>query len=395
MDEHNAQSGGHGFEELWDRLFDNAFDELYLFAAEDLHLLRASPSARNHLGYDEAGIATLNLQDIAPDLSPACLDARNTARHKKGQQPLYFETQLQHRDGSLYPVEMRLQYLTSPQSPAFLATARITPATQQDITNHIAAETKLKKHCDHLQDLVEQRNTELKAINQELETFSHSVSHDLRAPLRHIDGFSQLLLDDYSDHLDEEGKAHLSRIRSGAQRMGQLIDDLLQLSRAARGKLQWEPLKLGSMATEIFDKLRHYDLQHDSQRKITLDITSGLIANGDHHLIYVMLENLLANAWKYTSTVAEARIEFGANQQDDETIYYLRDNGIGFEMQYADKIFDAFKRLHPDSQFTGTGIGLATAQRIIRRHNGRIWAEAETDKGAIFYFTLGEANDNL
>jgi PAS domain S-box-containing protein len=391
MDDDNAQSDGYGLETLWNRLFDNAFDEIYLFTAEDLYLLRASPSAHHHLGYDEAGIAALNLQDIAPDLTPAWFDAQSTAWKKNEQQPLRLETRLRRRDGSLYPVEVRLQYLASQQPSAFLITARVT-STTQITTDRTEAETELKKHCGHLQNLLEQRTIELKSINQELETFSYSVSHDLRAPLRHIDGFSQLLLDDYSNHLDEEGKAHLSRIRGGAQRMGKLIDDLLQLSRVARGKLQRESLKLGPIAMEIFDKLRHYDSQHGSQRKVTLVITPGLVANGDYHLIHVMLENLLSNAWKYTSKVTDARIKFGTNRQDGETIYYLRDNGIGFDMQYADKIFDAFKRLHADSQFEGSGIGLATVQRIIHRHGGRIWVEAEPSKGATFCFTLGESN---
>lgn len=258
--------------------------------------------------------------------------------------------------------------------------------TVQDITDRILAEKDLREHYDHLEDLVNQRTEELRMINQELESFSYSVSHDLRAPLRHIDGFSQVLQEDYTDKLDEDGQTLLRRIRAGSQHMGQLIDDLLKLSQVSRGNIERELLNLSSMAEDIFNKLQHYN----TERKISIDIKPKLIASADHRLLHVLLENLIGNAWKYTSKTDNASITFDADtDRNGETIFCLRDNGAGFDMKHAEKLFTAFKRLHTEREFEGTGIGLATVQRIINRHHGRIWAESETGKGAAFYFSLG------
>jgi len=255
-----------------------------------------------------------------------------------------------------------------------------------DITKRVKTETELQEYRNHLEELVELRTAELTTINQELESFSYSVSHDLRSPLRHIDGFSQALQEDYADKLDEEGQNLLSRIRGGSQRMGQLIDDLMELSRVARGNIERESLNLSSMAQDIFNKLQHYD----DTREINLDIKPAIAASADHRLIHVLLENLIANAWKYTSKTNNAIISFDATiNEKGETVFCLRDNGAGFDMKYAEKLFTAFKRLHSDKEFEGTGIGLATVQRIINRHGGKIWAESETGKGAAFYFSLG------
>jgi len=254
-----------------------------------------------------------------------------------------------------------------------------------DVTRRINTEIELEIHREHLEELVEQRTTELTNINQELESFSYSVSHDLRAPLRHIDGFSQVLQEDYVKQLDEEGQQQLQRIRSSAQRMGQLIDDLLILSRVSRGNVERESLNLSSMAQDIFNKLQHYD----ANRKVNINIQNKILATADHRLVHVLLENLIGNAWKYTSKTEHANINFDAEKNEKgETIFCLHDNGAGFDMKYAERLFTAFKRLHSDQEFEGTGIGLATVQRIINRHAGRIWATAETGKGAAFYFTL-------
>jgi len=254
-----------------------------------------------------------------------------------------------------------------------------------DVTKRINTETELKAHREHLEELVEQRTTELTNINQELESFSYSVSHDLRAPLRHIDGFSRVLQEDHAKQLNKEGQQQLQRIRSSAQRMGQLIDDLLVLSRVSRGNIEREPLDLSGMAQDIFNKLQHYD----ADRKVNISIQNDMLATADHRLVHVLVENLIGNAWKYTSKTDHANISFDAKKNEKgETVFCLRDNGAGFDMKYAERLFAPFKRLHSDREFEGTGIGLATVQRIINRHAGRVWATAETGKGAAFYFTL-------
>jgi light-regulated signal transduction histidine kinase (bacteriophytochrome) len=225
----------------------------------------------------------------------------------------------------------------------------------------------------------------LEAANRELETFSYSVSHDLRAPLRGIDGFSQALLEDYGNSLDAQVQDYLQRIRGATKRMADLIEALLELSRVTRAELQREPLDLSLMGETITEELR----RRDPGRAAELVIAPLLSAEGDVRLLRIVMVNLLANAWKFTAKQPQARIEFGAQPlQDGSRAFFVRDNGAGFDMTYADKLFGAFQRLHSVSEFPGTGIGLATVQRIIRRHGGRVWAEGEVGRGATFYFTL-------
>jgi len=225
---------------------------------------------------------------------------------------------------------------------------------------------------------------ELERKNRELEAFSYSVSHDLRAPLRGIDGFSQALLEDYADRLDEKGQDYLRRVRAAAQRMGALIDDLLQLARVVRAELHRSRVSLSDIARQVAADLR----LKEPDRQPLLTIQDGLVADADAGLIRVALENLLGNAWKFTARVAEARIDFGADARDGEAVFVVRDNGAGFSMDYADKLFRPFQRLHGESEFPGTGIGLATVHRIIDRHGGRVWAEGAVGRGATFSFTI-------
>ncbi len=260
-----------------------------------------------------------------------------------------------------------------------------------DITARKSTEAELKRHRDHLEDLVAQRTAalrrmteELAATNMELQSFSYSVSHDLRAPLRAIDGFSHALEADYGAQLDEGAKNYLRRIRAGAQKMGRLIDDLLQLAQVSRQELRRANVDLSALAAVIIANLR----EAEPQRQVRADIAPGLVVKGDPGLLQVMLENLLGNAWKYTSQRDEAEITFGSRDENGERIYFVRDNGAGFDMRYADKLFGAFQRLHRPDEFEGTGIGLATVQRVLARHGGRIWPEAEPDRGATFYFVI-------
>jgi light-regulated signal transduction histidine kinase (bacteriophytochrome) len=225
---------------------------------------------------------------------------------------------------------------------------------------------------------------ELEIANQELEMFAYSVSHDLRAPLRTIDGFSQALLEDYQDKLDEEGKDYLMRIRAASQRMGLLINSILQLSRLGRNEMRLEEVDLSGLAQNIAAELE----TNDPDRKVDFVIEKDVKGIGDKTLLRAVMENLLGNAWKFTQKQAEAKIEFGKTEKEGKTIYFIRDNGVGFDMKYANKLFIPFQRLHSDSEFAGTGVGLTLVQRIVRRHGGDIWVESAVEKGATFYFTL-------
>jgi two-component system NtrC family sensor kinase len=225
---------------------------------------------------------------------------------------------------------------------------------------------------------------ELEMKNRELETFSYSVAHDLRAPLRSIDGFSQALLEDCGDRLDDEGKLHLRYVREAAQDMAVLIDGLLSLARVARSELQREPVDLTGLARTIFAQLR----KTAPDRAVTTIVADELMVEGDPRLLRVVLENLLGNAWKFTAKRAASRIEFGVTAGGGSPTYFVRDDGAGFDMTYAGKLFGVFQRLHATHEFEGTGIGLATVQRIVSRHGGRVWAEGEADRGATFYFTF-------
>lgn len=235
-----------------------------------------------------------------------------------------------------------------------------------------------------IEQQLQNRSIELEAINQELEAFSYSVSHDLRAPLRAIDGFSRILLTDYADRLDETGRDRLGRIRRAAQHMGTLIDDLLKLSRVTRTELKREEVDLSALAEEIGTELR----KQAPERVVEFAIAPDLRANGDRGLLRIVLDNLLGNAWKFTGGRAQARISLAAETHPEGTVYVVSDNGAGFDMAYANKLFGVFQRLHDVSEFPGTGIGLATVQRIVHKHGGRIWAESEVGQGTQFYFTL-------
>ncbi len=252
-----------------------------------------------------------------------------------------------------------------------------------------AVEDKLRRLSEELEQRVHDRTHELRAANAELEAFSYSVSHDLRAPLRAIDGFSQVLLSRYADRLDADGRHALERVRAGSQRMGVLIDSMLELSRLGRRSLEFGDVDLSALAAEVVQELR----AGEPERDVEVVIEPNVSVVGDKELLRVALQNLLGNAFKFTSPKPHASVQFGRTEHAGQAAIFVRDNGVGFDMNHADKLFRPFERLHPESEFSGTGIGLATVQRIIARHRGRVWAEGAIGDGATFYFTLASDDD--
>jgi PAS domain S-box-containing protein len=277
------------------------------------------------------------------------------------------------KDGSEFPVQISLSPIRSTAGLSLFSAIR-------DISSQLAAEQSIRD----LNERLARQNAELKAVNQELEAFSYSVSHDLRAPLRAIDGFSRILVDEHGGLLDAGANDLLHRVRRATQQMGRLIDDLLKLSRVTRSDLQLQEVNLSTLAGEVMEGLR----QQDQARTVDFTCAPDLAVRGDAKLLRIALDNLIGNAWKFTGRRDEARIEFAVRDDDGGPVYCVADNGAGFDMAYSDKLFGAFQRLHDVGEFPGTGIGLATVQRIIHKHGGHIWAKAAVEAGATFCFTL-------
>jgi PAS domain S-box-containing protein len=297
-----------------------------------------------------------------------------------GERATYrMEKRYRHRDGHFVFADMSTTLLRDDHgAPLCLITSVV------DITERKRAEAALAAANSELERRVAERTAELTVVNRELESFASSVSHDLRAPLRGIDGWSQAVLEDCGPQLDERGRTYLATVRSETHRMAELIDGLLELSRVTRAPMKRETVDLTAMAQELEASLR----ASQPERAVDSVIAPGMVAEGDAVLLRAVLQNLLANAWKFTGKRPRARIEVGCTSEPGRTVYHVRDDGAGFDMRYAGKLFAPFQRLHSFEEFTGTGIGLATVQRIIHRHGGKVWATAEVDQGATFYFTL-------
>jgi PAS domain S-box-containing protein len=342
----------------------------------------APPADRNRFG-DVLGCMHARESEAGCGTSPACagclLQKAFTGALQRGE--------------SAHGVEVEATLERDGQQAVFWFELNADPVRLDGVTraviclNDVTERKRSQLDVEKLNHQLAQRARELESVNRELEAFAHSVSHDLRAPLRAIDGFSRILQRDYADTLGAVGCEHLQRVRGASQRMGQLIDGLLQLSRTARASLLRTPVNLTRFAEAIFAELRHAD----PTRTVLCIAAPGLVASADPVLIRAVLENLLGNAWKFTAGAAEARIEFGATTTAGERVFFVRDNGAGFDMTYVGRLFGPFQRLHSDAEFPGTGIGLATTQRIIHRHGGRIWAEGKPGAGATFSFTLPDS----
>jgi len=359
-------------------LVENAVEALWLFDINGT-ITYASPANERCFGRKpDAVVGRLGRDFVHPDDMAGWRAMWQETLRRPGES-LSGPFRVPHQDGSWRWVESRVRNLLDhPSVQAVVVSAR-------DITEQREAEQEILRLNSELEQRVAVRTEELASINRELEAFSYSVSHDLRAPLRLIDGFSKLLLEECGDQLDDTGRGYAKRVRAGARRMTEQIDGLLELSIVTRATLIRQPVDLSAVVADVVRDL----VAADPTRAVTFVIAEGVAANCDPRLLYNVIENLVGNAWKYTAQQATARIEFGTTCREDETVYFVRDDGAGFDMRFAERMFGAFQRLHDSRDFAGTGIGLATVQRIIHRHGGRVWGEGAVGRGATFSFTLG------
>ncbi len=393
-------------EDRYKSLLSNIPDIIFTIDLEGI-ITFVNQRAQEVLGYESAEMGNRNILNFIPQedrqramekmqkgMSGEKITHFQTPMIKKSGEVVFFDCSFSrvYRDGALIGAQgtaVDITYRKLADDEISLLNAELEQKVlhrTNDLRDSQLALLNLVDDMSISAKVIASTNKTLEAANKEIESFSYSVSHDLRAPLRSIDGFSQILLEDYKKNLDDTGRNYLERIRKATQNMGQLIDDMLKLSRVTSANLRLEPLDLSNMFREIIEKSQ----ENDPARIADIIIQEGIIIDGDPTLMHIALTNLIENAWKFTGKEARTKIEFGSTSQAEKKVIFIRDNGVGFDMAYVDKLFGTFQRLHTTAEFQGTGIGLATVKRIITRHGGEIWAEGEVGCGATFYFTLPE-----
>jgi PAS domain S-box-containing protein len=353
-----------------DAIIENIPNMIFVKDAERLAFECFNRAGEQTLGMKREQLIGKNDYDFFPADQAQFFQARDRDTLRKKALLDIPEEPIETANGTRWLHTKKVPILDEHGQPAYLL------GISEDITERKEAASALVRAKDAAE-----------TASRELEAFSYSIAHDLRAPLRSIDGFSQALLEDYHDKLDDEGRSHLKRVRHAAQRMALLIDDLLKLSRLTRAELRRERIDLSALVRSAGDKLAELT----PGRAVELEVAEALWVNADARLLGVVIENLLDNAWKFTRQRVPGRISFGIEDVDGTPAFFVRDNGVGFDMSYVDKLFGVFQRLHSVNDYEGAGIGLATVQRVVHRHGGRTWARGELDQGATFYFTLGEA----
>lgn len=358
-------------------LFEYANDAIYLVDPNNRQVMDCNKKATDHTGFTREHLQALTIDELFQTTPPTQMaplfDATIDELSVEAKENLY----QRHVDGHLIAVEAHTARIELDGYVLVLAIVR-------DVTERKEAEQQLRRHRDHLEELVAERTKELAASNKELQAFTYSASHDLRAPLRAVSGFCEALEQDCRDKLDTRAMQYLGNIQRASRKMEQLIDDLMALSRVTRAELQKQDVDFTALAQEVAANIQ----LSTPERNVRWNIANPCQANGDPRLLTIVLDNLFANAWKFTRDQSEPVIEFGQLYTGGTTVYYVRDNGAGFNMAYEHKLFGVFQRLHSEREFEGTGIGLSIVQRIIHRHGGRIWAHGSEQEGATFFFTL-------
>jgi PAS domain S-box-containing protein len=368
-------------EERYRQLFEAESDAIVLIDNETGRILEANNAASILYGYSREELLARRNVDLSaePEDTRQVTQATPVIADQVIMIPLRYHRK---RDGTVFPVEITGRFFLRQGRPVHIAAIR-------DIAARKQAEEEIRQLNAELERRVVERTAQLEAANKELEAFAYSVSHDLRAPLRAIDGFTRILSEDYAPSLDAEGKRVCVVIRDNTRRMGQLIDDLLAFSRLGRAPMRAAPIDMERLAVSVFDELT----ASEDRERLEFQVASLPAAVGDPALIRQVWLNLLGNALKFSSKRERAMVEVGGRREAGENVYWVRDNGAGFDMRYADKLFGVFQRLHGEREFAGTGVGLAIVQRVIHRHGGRVWAQGEADQGATFYFTLPHKED--